>query len=82
MLVFPESKLLVHVNLFIYLTTFSASDERPTAGNELDRIWKESVLTQFNVVSMHLPTTNNLSQNSWSPDLDLNPGTPKYEEGC
>jgi hypothetical protein len=52
--------------------------------NELERIWKEAVMTWFKVISQHLPggteeATNNLSRGRWFPVRDLNPRPPEYE---
>jgi hypothetical protein len=47
---------------------------------------KEAVVAWFKVLSRHLPgrteeNHKNLSQDSWFPGRDLNPGPPEYETG-
>jgi hypothetical protein len=52
--------------------------------DELERIWKEAVVTPLNVLSRHcleglMKTTKIVRRGSRSPGRDLNPGTPEYE---
>jgi hypothetical protein len=52
--------------------------------NELEGIWKEADMVSFKVLSWHLPggtgeKIKNLSQDSWSPDPDLNPRHPEHK---
>jgi hypothetical protein len=57
--------------------------------DDLERIWKESVMPNFKILSRHSPggmrkTTKNLNQDSRKPGLrfrDLNMGPPEYEAG-
>jgi hypothetical protein len=52
-----------------------------TESNELERMWKEAVvanLSYYPGICLEAlgKTTKNLSQDSWSPGRDLNPGPP------
>jgi hypothetical protein len=55
--------------------------------NELERVWKEAIVTYFKILPRHLTggTEENhgkpQSQDIRSPDCDLNPGPPEYESG-
>jgi hypothetical protein len=62
------------------------SNERMIVNDELEKIWKEAVMTKFKVLSWYLPggseeNHKNLSQDSQSPSQDLNLGPPEYEAG-
>jgi hypothetical protein len=49
--------------------------------DELERIWKEAVVTSFNVIPRHFPGWNkeNLSQDCRSQGWHSNPGPPEHE---
>jgi hypothetical protein len=52
----------------------------------MERIWKEAAGEKFKVLSWHSfegteENHKNLSQDSWSPGQDLNPGSPAYKAG-
>jgi hypothetical protein len=52
--------------------------------NKYERVWKNVIVAQFNVLFRHLPaelreTTQILSQDSRSPGRDMNPGFAEYE---
>jgi hypothetical protein len=49
--------------------------------NELERIWKDTAVAYFKVLSQHLHggTGVNLSRGNRYSDLDLNSGPPEYE---
>jgi hypothetical protein len=54
--------------------------------NALEKIWKEAVVTLFQVLSRHLPGGTekfheNLIQDNNCLARDLNPGPPEYEAG-
>jgi hypothetical protein len=54
--------------------------------DESERVWKEAVVGQFEVLFRHLPggteeNHKNLSQNSWPPGRDSNPEPPEYKVG-
>jgi hypothetical protein len=53
---------------------------------EFKGIWKKAVMAYLKVLSWHLleglrKNHKNVSQDSWSPGRDLNPGPSKYEAG-
>jgi hypothetical protein len=54
--------------------------------NELEMIWKEAAVDQFDIPSWHLPggakgEHEDLSRNGRSPAPDFNPGPAEYEAG-
>jgi hypothetical protein len=55
--------MFVFIYLFIYslfndafsISDYIASNKRMIVNNELERMWKETVVAQFKVLSRHLP---------------------------
>jgi hypothetical protein len=67
----------------VYVTTLLVA-LNGRMNNELERVWKETVLAQFSALSQYSKggtekNTKNLSQDCRSPGRDLNKGPPEFE---
>jgi hypothetical protein len=70
--------------LFQQLKTIQRQMKGWLVSDELERFWKDAVVAKFKVPSRYSPrgtekNHENLRQDSWSPDRDVNPGRPEYE---